>query len=513
MAAKRTHKRMTSDEQARRSEDLYSSSASYYAQAAAPVPVGTGTQKPKKPTWSKRKSGYDAPTRNEGAAETYAARRRKKGRGRVLRVVLVLLAVLVVGAGVAAAAYLANLDEELSSGVTEEVRAQLVATDESEPFYMLILGVDKSEARASSWGSDSSNFRADTIILARIDAQNQTVTLVSIPRDTMVDMGDYGTQKINAAYTFGGAAYMIEIVSELAGVDISHYAEMDFEGFTAIVDLIGGIEVTLEIDVVDEDYAGINLTAGTYTLDGTTALALVRTRHAYDSYGAGDYYRAANQRMVIGAIISKILSLDVATITSVVTEAASYLTTDYTSTEILSLAMQFLDFDVDSGFYSGQLPTYSAYIDSLWYEVVEEDEWAEMMERVEAGLSPYESVDDDPTADATGGVGTYTGDVESTDPVYSGTVLVLNGTTTSGLALSTANDLIDVGFTATADNADSTDVQESAIVYNSGYYYEALGVAYSLGFDDTILLENDGTYSTAYDVVAILGADFVEDDE
>ena len=150
---------------------------------------------------------------------------------------------------------------------------------------MLLLGVDKSDERASEWGDSTSSFRSDTIILARIDPPAQKVTLVSIPRDTMVDMGSHGEQKINAAYSFGGAAYMVEVVSEFAGVDISHYAEIDFEQFTTIVDTIGGIEVTLPVDVVDEQYANINLSAGTHQIDGATALALCRSRHAYASAG------------------------------------------------------------------------------------------------------------------------------------------------------------------------------------------------------------------------------------
>ena len=66
---------------------------------------------------------------------------------------------------------------------------------------------------------------------------------MSIHRDTQVNLGEYGTQKINAAYSYGGPELLIKTVSKLAGVDISHYVEVDFDGFGTVVDRLGGIEV------------------------------------------------------------------------------------------------------------------------------------------------------------------------------------------------------------------------------------------------------------------------------
>ncbi len=462
---------------------------------------------------SRRGPSRDASSRSEGV-DAYTAKRRKKRRGRALRVVLVTLFLALVGIGTAAALYISNIDSRLSEGVSEEVIEQLVTVEAQEPFYMLLLGVDKSEARAET----SSSFRADTIILARVDPENLKVTLVSIPRDTLVDMGDYGQNKINAAYTFGGAAYMIEVVSEFAGVEISHYAEIDFEQFTSIVDLIGGIEVTLPVDVVDEEYAGINLTAGTHTLDGETALALVRTRHAYDAYGAGDFYRAANQRMVIAAIIEKVLQLDVTTMATTVSELADSVTTDLSVAEILSLAMQFRDLDIDSDIYSGQTPTISEYINSVWYEVPDEEGWAEMMERVRNGESPYSSADQDFTAGVAGSIGSGTTISDSDDDsssdseataTYSGSVLVLNGAGVSGLAASKSTILEEAGFSPYADTASSSNHTTTMIYYNGDAEDVALGVADTLGVSEDNIAENTEGYSTSYDVVVVLGSDQV----
>ena len=184
----------------------------------------------------------------KNAGEHYAAKRRKSRRGIILRGALIGLVVLLfAGAGVAWA-YINSLDQKLGKGVSDELRATLTERVEpSEPFYMLLLGVDKGEERTEEYGDEYWNYRADTIILARIDPKAVKVTLVSIPRDTYVDMHENGQTKINAAYSIGQETYTTEVISEFAGVPISHYAEVDMDGLAAVIDCIGGIDVTLDI--------------------------------------------------------------------------------------------------------------------------------------------------------------------------------------------------------------------------------------------------------------------------
>lgn len=453
-----------------------------------------------------------ATSRAEGVA-AYSARRKKGGAGKIVRNVLIVVGVILASAGAAFALYVSNINSRLGAGISSDLRQQLVEVKAQDPFYMLLLGVDKDDERAADWGSSTANFRSDTIILARVDPPAQKVTLISIPRDTLVDMDEHGEQKINAAYSYGGAAYMTEVVSKFAGIKISHYAELDFEQFTSIVDTIGGVEVDLPVAISDPDYAEIELPAGVQTLNGAQALGLCRSRHAYDEYGGGDFYRAANQRMVIGAIVKKVLKLDVLSMSNTVSEMANSVTTDFSATDILGLAMQFKDFDVDTGFYSGQTPTISSYINKGWYELPDTDAWKTMMERVDKGLPPYESEDQDFTAGVAGSIGVSSGDGSSTSggsAVYGGTVLVLNGTNTSGLAGNKANSLNTKGFTATADNADASSTKTTTVYYNSGASNaeaKAAGVAETLGVDAANIKENDGTYSDKYDVVVLLGSD------
>lgn len=504
MAERKTHRRMTSAEQVRLSQSRHG--------------AGMSSQAPSTSRRSSSSSPRHAASRAEGIG-SYTTRRRKKRRGRVLRVLLVTLLVAFVGVGVAAAAYIIRINGALSQNVPDELKAQLTEpVKPQDPFYMLLLGVDKSEGRAESWGSDASNFRSDTIILARVDAPAQKVTLISIPRDTMVDMGVNGTRKINDAYSIGQGAYMMEVVEDFAGVEISAYAEIDFEQLISIVDAIGGIDVTLPVDVVDERYAHINLEAGEHHLDGKTALALARSRHAYDAYGGGDFYRAANQRMIIGAIVKKILKLDPVSMANTVSTLAESVTVYPLSvTDIVSLAMQFQDFDVDSGFYSGQTPTDSQYINDLWYEIPIESAWTEMMERVDAGLPPYEDESQDLTAGVAGSIGVSSSSQaeddaanSSDEPTFSGSVLVLNGTEVSGLAASKSTELEGAGFSPFADSDESMDHTASWVYYNGGSRSAALGVAQTLGISEGNVAENTEGYSTDYDVVVVLGTDVSE---
>lgn len=495
---------MTGAEQARLSE-------SRYGQASSNQGRPSGARARSNDTSSRGSRSAGAPSRADGVA-AYAAKRRKKGAGRVLRALLVTVLVAIVGAGTALALYLNDINSRLGNDISEDLRQQLVSVDPQEPFYMLLLGVDKSEGRAEDWGDSTANFRADTIILARVDPPGQKVTLVSIPRDTLVDMGSHGEQKINSAYAFGGAAYMVEVVSDFAGVDISHYAEIDFEQFTSIVDTIGGIEVTLPVAVTDLEYAGIDLPAGTQTLNGEQALGLVRSRHAYDEYGAGDFYRAANQRMVIGAIVKKVLSLDIASMATTVSELANSVTTDFSATDILSLAMQFRNLDVTNSMYSGQAPTTSEYINSIWYEIPIESEWKAMMERVESGEAPYADESQDQTAGIAGSIGSSSSEEpDESGAVFSGSVLVLNGTNVSGLASTNANALTKAGFQATSENASTKGYTSTIVLYNSARsdnaQAAAKGIAQTLGVDESAISENDGSYSENYDVVVVLGTD------
>lgn len=459
----------------------------------------------------------NALSRDNGLSHYQGKRERRKKSHIIWTVVIVILVVIAVGA-IAFAAFYFDIDHRLTSRISPDLAAELSNTSEpSGPFYMLLLGVDKDEARAEDWGDDNSNFRTDTIILARVDPKNLKVTLVSITRDTLVDLGEYGQDKINAAYSYGGPALTVKTVENYAGVDINHYAEVDFETLTKIVDTIGGIDVNVPVDVEDP-YSNADIKAGEQTLNGEQALALCRSRHAYDAYGAGDFYRAANQRMVIAAIVKKVLASNPLTITSTIENLADGVTTDMDVGQIISLAMQMKDLDVDNDVYSGMNPTIGEDINGVSYQITDQQAWRAMMHRVDSGETPYERADDDPTygvAGSTGnagydenGISTTNGDASSSDEDYSGAVEVLNATGIPGAATDAANQLNDAGFNATADTAQ--DISKGiTIVYhgadNRAKANAAGKVLSSLGKSITCFDDSNGVYAYTSDILVILG--------
>ena len=282
----------------------------------------------------------------------------------VRNILIAVVAVLLVGAA-AAFAYVNNISNNLHEGVDQDLRDALVTTDMArEPFYMVLLGTDGSSER---YGDESFGdvFRTDSMMLARIDPVGKKVTLVSIPRDLLVDLGKYGEEKINSAYAFGGAALAVEAVSDLADVPISHFASVDFDGFAAMVDALGGVEVDVPI-AIDDWEAGGSLDAGLQTLSGEQALILCRSRNAYSDLAAHpDEMRAANQRLVLSAIAKKLLASDVLTIANTVRAMSAYVTTDLSLNDIIGLAQTMQGMNSETDIYTAAVDEYlndNAYI-------------------------------------------------------------------------------------------------------------------------------------------------------
>lgn len=190
----------------------------------------------------------------------------------------------------------------------------------SAPFNVLLIGADFRTANPEEGA------RSDTLIVARIDPINKTVGLLSIPRDTQVDLIGpddevLGRGKINAAYAYGythpdlypnnidreiaGATLAQQTAANFLGIDIPYYAQINFQGFQTLVDRLGGITLDVPHAILDaeyptDDYGYMRLfiPAGLQRMDGVTALRYARTRHADNDFG-----RAKRQQQVIEAIM------------------------------------------------------------------------------------------------------------------------------------------------------------------------------------------------------------------
>ena len=450
----------------------------------------------------------------------YSNLRKSRKRRKVATIVVVtLLAVVLVGVG-SAFAYITYINSQLNDGMSDEMREALVPTDNSEPFYMLIMGVDKSADRDSSEEFAGSGYRCDTMILTRVDTKNKKVAMVSLPRDLQIqNMGattsdpvGYGTNKLNAAYAYGGAALVVQTVSKIAGVNISHYVEADFDGFSAAVDAVGGVEIDVQIEI-DDAHTGVYVPAGKQTLNGAQALSVCRSRHTYDYLGDGDALRTAYQRQVLSAVAAKVLASDVGTMFNTVNSLVQYVNTDFDVNSILSIAKGLQGMDSNS-IYTASMPKTSKYVDGVWYDFVYADEWKEMMTRMDQGLPPAETEIDEATGiviSSGGDSGGASGPSSSsaTSPAHAtASIAVRNGTETAGIAAAAVEKLKSFGYTnVSAGNANTSDYDITLVIYDDDTYAkDAQIVATQLGCGQAV--KNDGTYTSSANVMAVLGKDY-----
>ncbi len=326
--------------------------------------------------------GYDRSQYGAGRPKKKAPRARKVALG-----VLVAVLVLVVGAGAAAALYLNSLNDAISikdSDEAMEIREALQAPAassnprETDAYYTLLIG---SDARSGDTAS-----RSDVLILARTVPSEGKVTMVSIPRDTKVEIPGYGTQKINAAYAYGGVAGAVKAVSEFAGAPITHYAEVHFQELESLVDILGGVYVDVPVsnDQTGASNTGIQLSAGYQLLDGEQALAFARERYGY---ARGDFQRADNQRLVATAIMKQVLQTPALEMPSIVQRLASCVTTDMSVTDVIGLAQAYRSAG-DLTVYSALAPSSTETIDGVSYVITDEAAWRAMMQKVDAGEDP-----------------------------------------------------------------------------------------------------------------------------
>lgn len=177
-------------------------------------------------------------------------------------------------------------------------------------FNVLVVGSDSREGENAAVASGETPGLADTIIVARIGPRN--VKLLSIPRDTRVVLGSYGEQKLNAALPVGGPDLLAQAVSSITGLPIHHVVALDFKGFVALTDAVGGVELCL--DHAERDtWSGLSLPQGCQTVGGEQALAYVRSRHTQQLRGGkwvtdtgGDFSRIERQQRYFDALAKRL---------------------------------------------------------------------------------------------------------------------------------------------------------------------------------------------------------------
>jgi LCP family protein required for cell wall assembly len=162
---------------------------------------------------------------------------------------------------------------------------------EDGPFNVLVLGVDERPE------SEEEGSRTDTIMVVRVDPDTGDVKLLSVPRDLLVEVAPGEENRINAAYNFGGIDQTVAALEDYSGVDVDHYAVVDFEGFKGVINAMGGVEV----DVEDEIPSKHKIEDGLQTLNGHQSLFYVR----YRGTSGGDLDRIRRQQQFVAALRSK----------------------------------------------------------------------------------------------------------------------------------------------------------------------------------------------------------------
>ena len=290
-------------------------------------------------------------TGHEGSADAGRPRGR---RSTVLKIAgLTMAGLLVLGAGAAGWAYW-HLDSNIKSvdinqalGDDRPAKAMITPSASASPLptgslNILVLGSDSRSGKENKalGGGDSSGARSDTAMVVHIDAGRKKATVVSIPRDTLVTrpscpLKSGGSTAVayhamfNSAYSVGGAVCAVKTVESITNVRMDHYLEIDFSGFAKLVNALGGVTVTTDEDINDDD-SHLHLKAGTHTLNGKQALALARTRHGIGD--GSDLGRIGLQQKLVKALLEQISSTnlftDPAKLYTVAEAVTSSLTTD-----------------------------------------------------------------------------------------------------------------------------------------------------------------------------------------
>jgi LCP family protein required for cell wall assembly len=192
---------------------------------------------------------------------------------------------------------------------------------------VLLIG---SDSRSGSQIDDGARGgRSDTLMLAHVPADRKAVYLMSIMRDSWVDVPGHGPAKINAAYAWGGIPLTVQTVEQLLDVRIDHVAEIDFAGFTGMTDALGGVTVDAPQAFTTSRGVEHHIVAGPNHLDGQEALAFVRERYAFAD---ADHTRVRNQQAFMRGIVDGLLSRGTVTnparIQDFVTATSKYLAVD-----------------------------------------------------------------------------------------------------------------------------------------------------------------------------------------
>lgn len=399
--------------------------------------------------------------------------------------ILALFAVLAVGGF----AYYKSLEGKLQTGIEskEKLNLGLKKAEPKKPYNMLIMGYDKRKGETS--------FRTDSMMLTRIDPEQKKVWIISLPRDYKVQIPGHGTRKLNAAYAFGKETLAISTIEKLTGQKINHYMGVDFKGFKAIVESVGGVEIDVPYKINDpkadytHDKSATKIDKGLQTLNGAQALTFVRTRDFPD----GDFSRMRNQQLFFSALADTVAkNVSTTELPGVAKAIVPYLSTDMSLIQLYALANDMRG--------AGSSNIYTTSLPGEWkspYIVPDEKGKTEILRKFAEGIPFNMSVEEESAAAVT---------AELKPSLVQ--VTVRNGTSRVGVAKQAASVLKTRGFiVGEVGNTQNQSVyDETLLVYKTSKTSAQLAAKYIQ--PGVKLVESRGMYAYDTEVMLIIGKDW-----
>ena len=437
----------------------------------------------------------------------------------VARGLAALLSVVLLGTGGwgwylgrVAEASVSRTDAIPDSGNKETVRT-------GSAMNLLLVGNDsranltKQQLTELNAGTDS-GINTDTMMLVHVPADGSKASFVSFPRDSYVTIPGHGNDKLNAAYAYGmqsaaasatpeqqqaaGAQLLVQTISQLSGLQIDHYAEVDLLGFFDLTSVVGGVEVNLCQAVDDRKWSGAYFPAGVQTISGADALKFVRQRHNIGNTST-DFDRIKRQQVFIAGVVRKMLSekvlLNPGKQRELVQAVAGSVTIDK-DLELMDLAQQMQ----------------AARPDAIDFQTVpnlgiaKTAQGASIVQLADAGTlhAFFAALSADP-APTTGAAAPSTPAAPKTVAPSAVHVQVFNGSGTKGLAAKASQQLTTAGFeVAGTANADSSSYATTEIRFAAGDDALAATLAAALPGATT----KQVTDATTGTVELVLGKDF-----
>jgi len=222
---------------------------------------------------------------------------------------------------------------------------------------VLVVGSDANEAMGVEG-------RADTIMVVHLDLAAPGIYILSVPRDTLVEVEGYGFDKINHAYAYGGLDLLVPTVEQLLQVPVDYYALTDFAGFEDIVDALGGVEIDVDKRMYYQTYDGlIDIEAGLQRLNGEQALQYVRFRQDE----LGDITRVSRQQTFLKALAGQMVDTGVLRkLPQLLAATSEMVETDLPVRYVVQLAIKLRSLDA-AGIASGTVPGDFEDIDGVSY--------------------------------------------------------------------------------------------------------------------------------------------------